>query len=304
MTDIGAAKSGLMNIGEEAKPPYAVLPDPRTLFQTRARRFATLAKGHELAGYLSFLATLANVQHEIIADLPSAALPPQDEIALKLAHGMPPLTSAILVGSEADATLTAFLAHAAKCITQPNALAAIDALKIAAPELRAALMADVVGANASASDIAQRTLVAAALQVHASRLASGLVADDIKPISDAVCPCCGSPPTASAVVGWPNAHNTRYCLCSLCGTRWNVVRIKCVLCSETGGITYHTIDGQSDAVKAESCDKCKRYVKIAYQVHHHELEEVADDVATLGLDILMREAGWRRGGHNPFLEGY
>jgi FdhE protein len=30
----------------------------------------------------------------------------------------------------------------------------------------------------------------------------------------------------------------------------------------------------------------------------------SDDVATLGLDMLMVEDGWRRGGHNPFLLGY
>ncbi len=305
MTDIGAAKSGLMNIGEEAKPPYVVLPDPSTLFQKRARRLAVLAEGGgELAGYLAFLAVLANAQHESVADLPRATMPPRDDIALKLSHGMPPLTTDILIGSDADATLTAFLANAGKKSIPQNARAAIEALQSAAPELRAALMADVAGSHASASDVAQRALVAAALQVHGARLAAGLVADDMKPISDAVCPCCGSPPSASAVVGWPNAHNSRYCLCSLCGTHWNVVRVKCVLCSETGGIVYHTIDGQSDAVKAECCSNCKRYVKIAYQIHHPELEEVADDVATLGLDILMLEAGWMRGGHNPFLEGY
>ena len=28
MSEVGAPKQGLMNIGEEAKPPFAVLPDP------------------------------------------------------------------------------------------------------------------------------------------------------------------------------------------------------------------------------------------------------------------------------------
>jgi hypothetical protein len=28
MSEVGGAKPGLMNIGEEAKPPFAVLPDP------------------------------------------------------------------------------------------------------------------------------------------------------------------------------------------------------------------------------------------------------------------------------------
>jgi FdhE protein len=106
------------------------------------------------------------------------------------------------------------------------------------------------------------------------------------------------------VVGWPKAHNTRFCTCSLCGTMWNVVRVKCVLCSTTAGIGYHTVEGKSDGVKAESCDSCRAYVKILYQVNEPALDPLADDVATLGLDMLMAEDGWRRGGHNPFLLGY
>ncbi len=34
------------------------------------------------------------------------------------------------------------------------------------------------------------------------------------------------------------------------------------------------------------------------------LEPIADDVATLGLDMLVREAGYRRGAFNPYLLGY
>ena len=108
----------------------------------------------------------------------------------------------------------------------------------------------------------------------------------------------------SSVVGWPKAHNTRFCTCSLCATMWNVVRVKCVLCSSTEGISYRVIEGKSDTVKAETCDKCRGYVKILYQVNDHLLEPLADDVASLGLDMLLAEEGWKRGGHNPFLLGY
>ena len=34
------------------------------------------------------------------------------------------------------------------------------------------------------------------------------------------------------------------------------------------------------------------------------LDPIADDVASLGLDLLVRETGLRRGGVNPFLIGY
>ena len=92
--------------------------------------------------------------------------------------------------------------------------------------------------------------------------------------------------------------------CSLCSTMWNVVRVKCVLCSSTEGITYRKVEGQPDAVKGETCNKCRGYVKILYQVNDPVLEAFADDVATLGLDMLLAEEGWKRGAQNPFLLGY
>jgi FdhE protein len=45
-------------------------------------------------------------------------------------------------------------------------------------------------------------------------------------------------------------------------------------------------------------------VKILHSHKDPSLDCVADDVASLGLDLLMREAGYKRGGVNPFLVGY
>jgi FdhE protein len=85
---------------------------------------------------------------------------------------------------------------------------------------------------------------------------------------------------------------------------WNVVRVKCVLCSSTEGISYKVIEGKPDSIKAETCDKCQRYVKILYQVNDPALEAVADDVASVGLDMLLTAETWTRGGQNLFLLGY
>src|SRR5581483_8222814 len=115
-------------------------------------------------------------------------------------------------------------------------------LRATAPDARSALVLAALGENdATGDDLARRVLLLAALQVHFARLAALLPAQDLKPVADGACPACGSAPMTSSVVGWPGAHNTRFCACSLCGTLWNVVRIKCVLCSATGGISYHTI---------------------------------------------------------------
>jgi hypothetical protein len=45
-------------------------------------------------------------------------------------------------------------------------------------------------------------------------------------------------------------------------------------------------------------------VKILHQRDDAGLDPVADDVATLALDILLRNSGFQRGAVNPFLLGY
>jgi FdhE protein len=161
---------------------------------------------------------------------------------------------------------------------------------------------DADGHTEPTDDLAQRALLAAGLQVHFARLAQ-LRADDLKLVADGACPVCGSPPMTSTVVDWPKAHNTRFCTCPLCAVMWNVVRVKCLMCGSTEGISFREIEGNA-AVKAETCEKCRGYVKILYQVNDPSLDSMADDVASLGLDMLLAEEGWKRGGRNPFLLGY
>src|SRR5262245_50264079 len=99
MSAIGGLRSVPMAepvLGEIAKPPFAVLPNPSTLFQGRSRRLAALAPGHQLEPYLRFLAHLTLAQHDvaIAAGLPPAHLPPADVVARALDHRMPPLARA------------------------------------------------------------------------------------------------------------------------------------------------------------------------------------------------------------------
>jgi FdhE protein len=305
MTNAGGPGPEL-NIGEEARPPYAVLPDVSSLFATRAQRLAALAPGHELEPYLRFLSQVALAQYDIVPGLPAAALPPADEIGRALAHGMPPLHRTLYEpDAAAMAAIDGVLAHlAAAADLPPAAAAAIASLRAATPGERRGRAVEALKDTDPGTDLARRALVMAGLQVHFARLAAQLVAGDLKPIADGVCPACGSVPMTSSVVGWRGAHNTRFCACPLCATQWNVVRIKCVLCSSTKDIGYRSIEGKPDTVKAETCGSCHAYVKILYQVNDHLLEPLADDVATLGLDMMMAEEGWRRGGQNPFLLGY
>src|SRR6516165_5790939 len=84
---------GLRNIGEEAKPPYAVLPDPSTLFLGRSQRLRALAPGHTLESYLNFAADVTEAQHAVqAAGLPEPVLPPASRIRQAQENGLPPLS--------------------------------------------------------------------------------------------------------------------------------------------------------------------------------------------------------------------
>ena len=80
-----------------------------------------------------------------------------------------------------------------------------------------------------------------------------------------------------------------------------MVRITCTQCQATADIAYQSIEGGSEAVRAESCGTCHTYRKILYQEKDPGVEPVADDLASLTLDLLMSEAGYHRGSGNPLL---
>ncbi len=295
----------MSDIGEQAKPPFAVLPDPSALFLSRAERLAQLARsGHKLGPYLDFLARLASAQHDIVATLPPLSLPSADVIARAQQNGMPPIARGTL---EPDGAMLAAVEQIAARLRQTplpaTTAAAVDALVEALPSGGRELVSGALK-DLPADDMAQRVLILAGLQVHFTRLAAMLDAEALTLVANAACPSCGSPPVASSVVGWPKAYNTRYCTCGLCGTMWNVIRVMCVLCGSTDGVSFRGIEDQPDTVKAETCETCRGYVKIVYQVNDVALEPLSDDVASVGLDMLLAEEGWKRGSQNPFLLGY
>jgi FdhE protein len=164
----------------------------------------------------------------------------------------------------------------------------------------AAVLADAIAAD----ELAEHIFAAAALQVHFARLASRMDGSGLVPVGIGVCPVCGGRPVASLIVGWYGAEGARYASCMLCGTLWNEVRVKCLVCGSTKGIGYQEIDGRDGTVKAETCDECGSYVKVFYQHKNVQLEPVADDVESLALDQLLRDSAYSRAGINPYLAGY
>jgi FdhE protein len=292
-------------IGNVSSPPFARLPDSASLFSVRAARLRQLAETSNLAPYLRFLAELVQAQHDIQTDLPLPESPDAKTIARAREFEMPPLDRGQIEVDKAVSTIFDRLFAAAAAIEKPVAATEALAHVTAADPAERLAMAHAVFSNTLPADaIAEHVFVWAGLQVHFARLASVLDVAALAPVADGVCPVCGGIPVSTMVVGWPGSHGARFCSCSLCGTLWHYVRIKCVLCGSTKGIGYKEIDGQGGVIKAETCDECHGWSKILYQDKLPDADPVADDVASLSLDILMREGPYHRGGFSPLLAGF
>lgn len=292
-------------IGGVAKPLFVCLPEPEAVFEKRAQRFRMLADGHDLKSYLLFLADLCEVQHGIQAGLPPAQLPAPDALARAREFEMPPLDrNRFAADAACDATLHALCSGIGLRALTPAAQAALHKVRNADAAVPAVMMQAVLSDAIPVEALAEHVFVAAALQVHFARLAAQLDADELVAVADGVCPVCGGPPASSLVVSWRGAGGARYCVCALCATHWNYIRAKCCVCGSTKDITYQEIAGGPGTIKAECCGECRTYVKVLHHQKDPALDPIADDVASLGLDLLVRETGLRRGGVNPFLIGY
>lgn len=293
-------------IGGIAQAPFALPPDPKRLFARRAARFDVLAASSPMAPYLRFLGALTAIQADLAGTLPSPEALAPERIALAKQGGMPPLDRATLADAPHLSDAMERLFAQAAVIDMPAA--ARDALKQVRDSdatTRRAMAANVLADSIPFDALAQHLYVAAAVQVFMARCASLLPAADLAPVAVGVCPACGGPLVASMVVGFQGAEGVRYAVCSCCATQWNEVRVKCLACGSTKGIGYRAVDDGDDAtVKAEVCDTCHSWTKIFYQNKNPSLDPVADDIASLGLDMLMRDTDYQPAGFDPFLIGY
>ncbi|MFP3800539.1 formate dehydrogenase accessory protein FdhE [Paraburkholderia sp. SIMBA_027] len=291
----------------QAQDPSAIprirLPERGTLFKERAARLRKLADHNPIGGYMRLMAALVDAQQQAL-DHFDARMPEREAIDHAQRHSMPILPA---LGGERDPQWREVLRRLADRVEAAGAVTpalanVLDSLR-AMSDAQFDAQADALLAQRHAEvSPATAPFIMAALQVVWTDLATRLNTRDV-PYVDApgVCPVCGTPPVASIVRVGGALQGYRFTQCSLCATEHHVVRVKCTNCDSTKGIAYHGIEGGSDAVKAESCDECHTYRKIGYQDKDLDFEPLADDLASLTLDLLMGEAGYRRASANPLL---
>ena len=282
--------------------PRLRLPS-RQVFAERAARLRHLAGGNSLGEYLALMARLAQAQHEALGAF-TAPLPDENRLSLAHTHGMPPLPcEGPLEGCWREALRAVLAALSGQELGDaPRATVARLEQTLSAEPQRLDALAQALLAGEEPGDVAAAPFLMAALQVYWTERASRLP-EAVVPavVPSRVCPVCGSLPVASVVRVGAASDGLRYLHCGLCASEWHMVRVKCSHCEDTRSVAYHHLEGASEAIKAESCDACHSYRKIFYQEKDLEVDAVADDLASLTLDVLMGEAGYVRASANPLL---
>lgn len=270
------------------------LPRPAELFARRARRFRELSPGNPMGEFLDALADVAEAQAAALDRLPPADAPGSELPVVA------PLRATSHSRSPAWRDLLAALVERLRRRPWPTPAAqALRRLAGARPEELEAMADGVIAGIPASTDLAAAPFVGAALQAYFTALASRLPTDRVER-SGGGCPVCDSAPVAGLVLG---DDRLRYLCCSLCGSEWNLTRIQCWSCRTTGGIQYLGVAGDGGAVKAEACTPCGSYIKLFYLEKMPLAEPLADDVASLTLDLLAAQEGWGRSGVNLFLLG-
>jgi len=289
--------------------PRVRLPDRTRVFADRAERLRALAQDHALAGYLDLMAALCDAQQNALTHHEPAP-PDAEALARSREHAMPPLPASGPRDASWQNVLHALLAEVAARPDAPPSLAALASrVRTASSDWLEAAADAALAERSDLLDLAAAPFVMAALQVHWIARGASFMADDVATLdAPGVCPLCGSLPVASIVHAVTPYQGYRYLHCALCATEWHRVRIHCSGCGASGkDIGYHTLhradtsDDGSAAVRAESCERCLGYRKIVYREKDTGVDPVADDLATIALDVLLAEHDYHRLSANPLL---
>ncbi|MGZ3513403.1 MAG: formate dehydrogenase accessory protein FdhE, partial [Thermodesulfobacteriota bacterium] len=112
------------------------------------------------------------------------------------------------------------------------------------------------------------------------------------------CPICGSLPSLSLL---KQEVGKRYLLCSYCGYQWRIDRLFCPFCNNKDQESLHYLFAEGEeAYRIDLCDKCHRYIKTIDYRNLAESDPVLEDLATLHLDILASQKGYKRPVPNPW----
>ncbi|OSM99105.1 MULTISPECIES: formate dehydrogenase accessory protein FdhE [Lonsdalea] len=279
--------------------PSLLFANLKSLYSGRAERLRQLADNHPLGDYLTFAAQVVEAQQHVQHDHPRLL----DVTRIRQdAGGRPPLDAAHFQRDAHWLTLLQALIEELKPQMSGQILSALENLeKMSVPEKEA--LADKLFSQSFCPESNDKApFVWAALSIYWAQMASQLPAEVLPSLGEhrQFCPVCGSIPV-SAVVHMDDENGLRYLHCNLCETEWHMARVICSNCEQSDHLSYWSLDDELASNQTESCGDCGTYIKLLYQERDCRVEAVADDLASLILDIRMEDEGFFRSSINPFL---
>lgn len=116
-----------------------------------------------------------------------------------------------------------------------------------------------------------------------------------------LCPICLGLPVATLLVKGEGPDAGRYFTCGLCSTIWPRPRLGCALCDNPKDQVLLSSKGVGRSVQLEVCEACNSYVKRFEFKWDRPLDPLAEDLASLSLDLLAAEKEYCRLGLNYLL---
>lgn len=299
----------------DVKIPPLLLPKPASVFADRALRLRQQAAGHAMRDYLMLLAVICEAQHELLQNHPQVPLPDDEQVAAARENSTPLLATGQWQRDPAwRAQLQLLLAQVLEKLPADSpARDGIQRVRDLPVETLEQQAERLLAGITLGLDMATAPLIAAGLQLYWTHLAAATAVSNPGawhiPFEPNRCPCCGSLPAVSITRIRGKLEGQRYLVCSLCSSQWHFMRVKCTHCSSLESIRFRSLQpveqqelGDKRAViEAETCDKCQHYLKTMHMDLDPQVEPMADDLASLTLDLLTSDAGYIRYGNNLLL---
>lgn len=278
--------------------PLVFYPSAKTLYTHRVERLQALAQKSPFSDYLNFCLQIAQLQANLVKQQPVEL-----HQSIPLNNDNPPLSLKNLPLSNVWQKYLNQLLQAISDTTPQITLVIESLLKNSAEQLQQKALY-LLNGELNKIEGNESIFIWSALSLYYCQLASQIKGKAVAENTDNswLCPVCNSMPVASVIqIGGNNG--LRYLHCSLCESEWYVPRVKCTSCDDLQHIEYFSLDNTLAAIKTECCHACQSYLKIFDQDKDPHLEVIADDIASLILDIKTEEEGFAKSGINPFIFG-
>jgi len=168
-------------------------------------------------------------------------------------------------------------------------------LKKGVNERRVESVADEFGFDKKVFSFLIQTSIKPSIEAAVEQLRSEL---DSETWLKGYCPICGSLPSLSLL---KEEVGKRYLLCSYCGYPWRIDRLFCPFCNNKDQESLHYLFAEGEeAYRIDLCDKCHQYIKTIDYRNLAEPDPILEDLATLHLDILASQKGYKRPVPNPW----